>query len=254
MIERDHILPGMIEQYVLGLCDEAEANMIEQLRKTDASLDSAILSFEEAFETINQGQGLQPSAAADQMILSKLRMLNKTELPGKVISISKQRFQRVKQLAVAASVLLVISAGYNIALFTKYKQQQTALLAKSPASISTLPLSDYNILKDPTITPIAMYGVGTHMICRCTMFWDKKTGKVYIMIHHLPLTDDTRDYQLWANVNGKTISVGLINDAIRDRFIEIDNMPEGATAFSVTLENAGGGATPSDDMYLSGKI
>lgn len=254
MNERDFIYPGMIEQYVLGLCNEEEASVIEKLREVDMEINNAIVAFEILFEKISTQKGIMPNLATDQSILSALTSLNQSVPSNKIVQISPQRFQKIKRFAVAASVLLVISAGYNIALFSKYKSQQTALISKNPDTVSTLPLSDYNILKDPTITPIAMNGVGVHIICRCTMFWDKKTGKVYIMIHHLPLTDDTRDYQLWANVNGKTISVGLINDAIRDRFIEIDNMPEGATAFSVTLENAGGGDAPSDDTYLRGKI
>ena len=98
--------------------------------------------------------------------------------------------------------------------------------------------------------------LASHSICRCTMFWDKKTGKIYIMIHHLvPQSCTQKDYQLWAMVNDKPVNVGIIKDEIRDRFIELPNVPAGATAFSVTLENAGGSATPSEgNQWLYGKI
>lgn len=254
MNEQVTILPGMIEQYVLGLCTDAERSMIDQLRQKNAMIDADIQLFEKTFEAINMQKGLLPSKATDEAILTALSLLNQSVSTKKIIPIHSHKFRVIKQFAIAASVMVVLSVGYYFALFAKYRSQQIALIAKNPEVLSTLPVSDYNIIKDPTITPIPMYGVGIHTICRCTMFWDKKTGKVYIMIHHLPRTDDTKDFQLWAMVNGKPISVGIINDAIRDRFIEIDQMPEGATAFSVTLENAGGGATPSDDQYLSGKI
>ena len=100
-----------------------------------------------------------------------------------------------------------------------------------------------------------MYGVGTHAICRCTMFWDKSTGKMYIMIHHLPKSSSAKDYQLWAEVDGKPVSIGIINDEIRGRFIEMPNVPAGSIAFTVTLENAGGTDQPTvTETYLSGKI
>jgi hypothetical protein len=56
-------------------------------------------------------------------------------------------------------------------------------------------------------------------------------------------------------VNDKPVNVGMINERIRDRFIELKNVPEGATAFTVTLENASGSTSPTvDETYLYGKI
>lgn len=75
--------------------------------------------------------------------------------------------------------------------------------------MASLPLQDYEVMNNPSITPVAMYGVGYHAICRCTMFWDKKTGKIYLMIHHLQ-NPPQKDYQLWATVNGKPVSIGIV--------------------------------------------
>jgi anti-sigma-K factor RskA len=151
-------------------------------------------------------------------------------------------------------ILLGVSTVYNYSLYTKNKEQETALAAKNNLP-TTLPAADFSVLKNPGITPVAMYGVGIHAICRCTMFWDKKTGKAYVMIHHLVKSGDKRDYQLWAMVDGKPVNVGLVNDEIRDRFIEVTNVPANATAFSVTLENAGGSNTPTvEETYLEGKL
>ena len=87
------------------------------------------------------------------------------------------------------------------------------------------------------------------------MFWDKKTGKIYIMIHHLPKSSSTRNYQLWAEVDGNPVSVGIINDEIRGRFIELTDVPGRANAFTVTLEKAGGNNSPTvSETYLAGKI
>jgi anti-sigma-K factor RskA len=245
-----YISSGIIEQYVMGLCSNEEVNELEQLRKQYPALDKAVTAFEVAFEKEVMQNATMPSIETDNKILAQLKSL---QTP--VVSISKNKSTNwLKAVAAAAVLLLGVSSVYNFTLYSKTKQQEAELTAKNNIPQS-LPLENFYVLKNPGITPVAMNGVGVHAICRCTMFWDKKMGKAYIMIHHLVKSGDKKDYQLWAMVDGKPVNVGMINDDIRDRFIELSNVPQGATAFSVTLENAGGAKTPTvDETYLEGKI
>lgn len=266
MIENVEISTGIIEQYVLGLCSPEDQLVIDLSRQTNLDLDKAILEFELQLEQEMMRGGLLPSKETDSIILSRLSTLNLSSANQSTANSSSEVepqtgvnrqiiIRTIRYFAVAASVILVVGASYNLIIFSKYKHQQADLISRKLNAISSLPVGDYSILKDPNITTIAMNGVGVHMICRCTMFWDKKTGKVYIMIHHLPLSDNTKDYQLWANVNGKPVSVGIIDDSIRGRFIQLANMPIAASSFSVTLEKAGGASLPTEKgTYLRGKI
>jgi anti-sigma-K factor RskA len=250
----DYISSGIIEQYVMGLCSAEEENEVIILRRQHNAVNEAIINFETALETKMMTGVVLPDDATDKRIIETIKSL------GQPVAITNNKSNIViyynwfKGVAAAAIILLGLSAIFNYSLFYKNKKlaQQLAVDNTKPV---TLPVADYNILRNPAITPVAMYGVGYHAICRCTMFWDKKTGKVYIMIHHLPLSSATKDYQLWAVVNNRPVSIGIINDAIRDRFIELPNVPAGANAFSVTLEKAGGSVTPTqEEEYLSGKI
>ena len=247
-----YITSGIIEMYVMDLCTPEERRELEQLRNQYPKLNEAVLQFEATLENNLSANITLPGEKVDEKILQSLR-----SLPASVVDINARQhkikitnwFQLV---AVAAAVLLLISCIINYVLYKKINEQGLVLIAKE--KFSPLPVADYNILKQPTITPVAMYGVAPHSICRCTMFWDKKTGKAYIMIHHLPPSSGS-NYQLWAMVNDKPVSVGIINDKIRDRFIEVQNVPQGATAFTVTLEKIGGSTTPTEEeTYLSGKI
>ncbi len=245
-----YISSGIIEQYVMGLCSNEESKELEELRKQYPALDTAVTEFELFFEKQLLQNATLPSVETDNKILHRLQSL---QTP--VVSIQKnQSFKWLKAAAAAAVLLLGVSSVYNFTLYSKTKKQAAELTAKNNIP-KTLPLEDFNVLKNPGITPVAMYGVGYHAICRCTMFWDKKTGKAYVMIHHLVKSGDKKDYQLWAMVDGKAVNVGMVNDDIRDRFIEVSNVPQGATAFSVTLENAGGAAVPTvSETYLEGRI
>ncbi len=250
----NYISSGVIEQYVLGLCSEEERTELELLRMQEPMLHKAILDFEIAFEeNMMQGNSL-PSSKTDASILEAIRSLKTPIVAFKKEEQKIVSFGWLKPVAAAAVLLLGVSAYYNYNLYNKNKDQANTI-ASITNQPTTLPIGDYNILKNPKITPIAMNGFGTHAICRCTMFWDKNTGKAYVMIHHIMPSGDARDYQLWATVNGKLTSVGLINDKIRDRFVEVTGMPQGANEFIVTLEKAGGSATPNlEETYLTGKI
>ena len=250
---KEYITSGIIEQYVLGLCTNEESKELEQLRSEYPELKEAILQYEIELEEKMMKDAILPSAATDEKILRSLEGL---QTP--VISVyQKNNVRKInwyKTLAAASVLLLVVSTYFIYTLNTKTNKLKQELAA-SKNDFESLPAEDYKIMKDPTITPVAMYGVGIHSICRCTMFWDKKTGKMYVMIHHLVESTAAKDYQLWAMVDGKPVSVGIINDEIRGRFIELQNVPADANAFTVTLETAGGSALPTEEnTFLTGKI
>ena len=239
--------------YVMGLCSAEEKQELETLRRQHPVLHEAIVQYEKEMEEKMRQQITLPSAETDEKILKSFDSLQTPLIPIDTTYNKPRNTAWLRPVAAAAILLLLISSWFNYTLLQKNKKQEKAL--KENNYPGTLPLADYNVMKDPSITPVAMYGVGTHTICRCTMFWDKKTGKMYIMIHHLPKSSSSKDYQLWAIVDGNPVNVGIIQDDIRGRFIEINNVPAGAIAFSITLEKAGGNSTPTlQETYLEGKI
>lgn len=249
---KSYISSGIIEMYVMGLCTPEESREIELLRSQYAELNDAVIQFETSLENNLLANATLPGPETDIKILHSLRSL--TSVPGEK-NMAQGKIKKMgwlKLVAAASIILLIASMVFNYILLTK-ANEQLALIEKEKQS--PLPLSDYKVLLQPNITPVAMYGVAPYTLCRCTMFWDKTTGKAYIMLHHLPLSSSNEGYQLWAMVEGKPVSLGIINDKIRDRFIEVQNVPQGAIAFSLTLEEKNGASTPTvEETYLSGKI
>jgi Anti-sigma-K factor rskA len=248
-----YISSGIIEMHVMGLCSPEESAELELLRTRHPQVNEAVQQFEIEFEK----NALQNASATSEQLDNKiLQALNALQTP--VVNINSRQHKAkeitwLKPVAAAAVVLLAASSIFNYTLYKKTQEQQIALAQKE--KVTSLPEKDYAILKTPGITPVAMYGVFPHNICRCTLFWDKKTGKAYMMIHHLVPSGTEKQYQLWAMVNDKPVNVGMVEDNIRDRFIELKNVPEDATAFTLTLENAAGSTTPTvEQTYLSGKI
>lgn len=250
-----YISSGIIELYVMGLCTPEEEKELEQLRQQHPDLEQAILAYELQLENKMLQQSTLPSAETDQRILKKLESLQQAPVVKMVTNNTVtpvKKLNWLKPVAAAAAVLFAISAYFNYTLLQKNKKLEGLVQTEGQ---SPLPLADYEVITNPAITPVGMYGQGSHTICRCTMYWDKKTGKAYVMIHHLPKSNDATDYQLWAEVDGKPVSVGIIDDSIRGKFIEVQNVPAGAIAFKVTLGKTGGEASPENgDLYLAGRI
>ena len=257
----EYISSGIVELYVTGLCTTEEKMEVAQLRLQYPALNEAILRFEQSLEKNMQEQALPTTADTDKKILTVLGAL-----PASAENNQQPAIKRINPMRwmAAAAILLMIISGYFIYTLSEKNYELNEKLSGSGginATIdqdnihATLPENDYKIMLDPKITPVAMYGVGDFTACRCTIFWDKKTGKMYMIIHHLPQSSSTKDYQLWAMVNDKPVSVGMIQDDIRGRFIEINNVPADARSFIVTLEKAGGNSSPTlAETYLSGKI
>ena len=239
---------------MLGLCNAEEKLALEQLRLQHNDLNNSIISFEKALEANLMANTVTTSAITDNTILNNLKLLNQSNTIKPTQAIVRN-FNYKKYVAAASIGLLIASAAYNYFLYSKNKEQQNTIANITKNNSITLPIGDYKILTDPTITPVAMYGVPAHSICRCTLYWDKNTGKAYVMIHHLMPATDGKAYQLWADVDGKKINVGLIDDKIRDRFIEVKGVPEDSKGFLVTLETNGPVSEPTKGQeWLVGKI
>lgn len=83
------------------------------------------------------------------------------------------------------------------------------------------------------------------------LFWNKSTHRVYAADISLPDAPAGKQYQLWAIVDGKPVSAGLMNPKkTLQQMIDFAK----ADAFAITLEKAGGSPTPTlTEMYVMGK-
>ena len=81
------------------------------------------------------------------------------------------------------------------------------------------------------------------------VYWNKKDKSVLInyVAMDLPKTDAEHEYQLWAMVNGKPVSLGVFGKPDSTSNEALLKMPaiQEAQAFAVTLEPMGGSVNPT---------
>jgi hypothetical protein len=245
------IQSGILEEYVLGIASKDDIVSVEAMRSQYPAVESYIVAFEEQIQRQFEGSNVQMSVSAstDKNMAAFFAKNTVQNLPSEAAKIVP--LFNWKKLAVAASLLLLAGS-----LFYNYKQHQTnvAQQAVLAAAKKSLPEADYAVLNNPNITPVGMYGQGIHAVCRCTLFWDKEKNKAYVMIHHLVSSGESQNYVLWVNVNGKPVNVGVIDENIRGKFVELNNVPQESDSFLVTLETNDKAQTPNDDIFLKGVI
>ncbi len=268
---QEYISSGIVESYVLGLASNEERIEFEQLSETHAELRQAREAFEISLEQHALDNALAPSAGLKQKIWSdinlgqisapavNIRPDNKTQPFAPVRSISFAKF-----LAAASIILLLGSTLLNFYFYNQYKSsaaQLNELIASnqqmaSNSNIMQTKLQQYErsfeMIKDTNMAVVAMKGQAVAPQGLTTVYWNKQTKDVYLLINSLPQPAAGKQYQLWAIVDGVPVDAGLLETNAPVAFVKMKNIPK-AQAFAITLENTGGNKTPTMPIYVVGK-
>jgi anti-sigma-K factor RskA len=112
--------------------------------------------------------------------------------------------------------------------------------------------NDMAILKDPMYKIVNLKGLKPSPDARAMVCWCPTDKSVYVEIEKLPTPPKGMQYQLWAIVDGKPVSEGMLTmGSGLHRMTDVEN----AQAFAITLEKTGGSPTPNmDAMYVMGTV
>ncbi len=256
MTIQEYISSGAIEACILGMASEEEMVQYYEMRQ-----HAEVVSYANDFELSLEQEYLTKATLTPQtQTFTKIKAAIASTAPVVQMNTATKKKSLWKEYGVAASIALLLgSVAMNFILMNRLKQTQADLGAantKNPNGPNNINGASMAFLKEPTITPVALYGVGIHSICRCSLYWDKSGKKAYFLIHHLPPPQAQKNYQVWAQVDGKPVSLGILKYNGNKEPIIINGIPENATKFTVTLEDAGSNLTKPtlEEMYLNGQI
>jgi anti-sigma-K factor RskA len=269
---QEYILSGVIENYVLGLASPEERTAFEAMCVEHPEVEKARDDFERSLENyfVNDPSALKPDAGIKDKIFAQISAgvpgIHREEAPVyplKPVIATWWRF-----VAAAAIVLLLGSTLLNYYFFSQYKdynnkyEQLLATQTQMASANQTLQakLQDYesaiNMMKNPAMVIIKMNSVPTSPVPNslATVYWDTRNKDVYLLTNNLPATNEEKQYQLWALVDGKAVDAGVVDIKEGLSFIKMKNIQR-AQGFAITLEKKGGSDVPtSSAMYVMGKV
>ncbi|HEY0679965.1 MAG TPA: anti-sigma factor [Chitinophagaceae bacterium] len=267
---REYIASGIVESYVLGLASNEEMAEFERMCAAHQEVQLAREAFEKQLEMHSIKNGIQPPVHLQSKIFAELEVeSDKLKTNGSfTVDQSAQSQSPVvtmqwwKYAAVASIVLLLGSIGLNIYYanrFNTYKGLYLASRTELANSNKALQIqqatfeNSLDILRDTNMAVVKMKGMTASPESMATVYWDKRTKDVYLLVNNLPEPAAGKQYQLWALVNGQPVDAGMLNWDHANVVAPMKNIQQ-AQGFAITLENAGGTPVPQGTMYVLGNM
>lgn len=259
-----YISSGILEAYVLGQATAEEAAIVECVAKNNVRVQEAIAELSITLEHFTNLHIAAPPPALKETIQKQLSFPENTprkpvEMPLPVAIPENPAASRPifwKSLAVAASVLFLVSAG---GYFYSQQQQERAVavlektekdLAYQKARLDFYQAKE-NIMAQPGMELVMLQGVEKHPEAKAVVMWNRENKSVFLDVLRLPEAPAGRQYQLWAMVNGKPVSAGLYNGRPLQPLSTVNT----AEAFAITLENEGGVTSPTlENLMVMGAV
>ncbi|TPN85214.1 anti-sigma factor [Aquimarina algicola] len=244
---------GILEQYLLGELSKDQQLEIEKILIEDNELREYYNDIERNFEKIAFENAITPPDTV------KTRLLNKIDRTDKqVIPIQKSNTSSVL-LAVAASISIffMISSGW---LYTQWQDSKNSMtiIEKETQNLNerivTLEknLNEtnkwYNAINNPNTVKLILKGNQISPSSRAITYVNHEEKTVILNPKSLTKIDDDQTYQMWADVDGEMINMGIIssdNKMIAMKYI--DN----ATSINITIEPKGGSDHPTVEKLIA---
>ena len=254
-MNREYILKeGLLEAYFLGELSAAEEATVFAVLQSDPELMQQYKDLENSMEKLAMDNAVEPPSQLKEGLMNQI--LDKKEPQTKVISgVFYKRY-----FAVAASVAAIFMI--TSLLFWSQLNDSKTVLKETTAQQESLLDSINKMAKDALQTENLMAFVNDPDTHRYLLLGNKlapeaavlsyvnhEQKSVLVNIHNLPELQD-RDYQMWADVDGEMIDMGVINPSVQTISM---NYIEDAESINITIEQKGGSDHP-DVSNLIGSV
>ena len=252
-MDKEYILKeGILEAYLLGNLSTDQEQEVFELLQSDAELMSHYKDLEMSMEKLAFENAVQPPSSLKETILNQIQ--DKTETKVIKINVYKRYF------GIAASIAAVFMITSLILLVNlNTKEQELKLTLNEQESLvdsinvmtrrtaETAKLIAY--VNNPNTKRFVLKGNQLSPSASVLSYVNHKQKSVLINIYDLPELQD-KDYQMWADVNGKMIDMGIIDTSKKMLTM---NYIKNAESINITIEKKGGSDHP-DVSQLIGSV
>lgn len=280
MEPKKYIESGILDDYVMGFVSEQERQEVQCLAKIYPEINEALRKAEDLMATWAADNAVAPPPDLKAKIMANLGEQEPSSRPMPdsvqepvVRDLNAESKPESKQqtpfawIAAAAAVLLAAFLAWEWQKSLDLQSEMQNIIVQQESSMEDLK-SDLEgleltaeemqaslaVLADPSVQKVALNSVKEDVSAAATLYWNPEEKKTYFLRNALPEEPTEAQYQLWAIVRGKPVSMGLLalND---DAGLQEMEGIEKADAFAITLEPLGGSENPTlDQMVVLGKV
>ncbi len=267
-----YIESGILELYVLGDVSPAEKLQVEEMASKHPAIKAELEEIERSMELYAAENAIEPTEHMRDRILNSLvvNLADDNNFPTKakpvknnVVTLTPPKQNNFYKYAFAACLaLLIASVVVVVNLSNKLDNANTQLIALNSTNqhfTSTVKFMDrqLSVYRDPSFKFIKLNPtVHAPNTASIVVAFNPEKKKVILDMANvdMPKNDKGHQYQLWAIVDKKPVSLGVFDKTDADS-VEMKEMGSvvAPQAFAVTLEPRGGSVNPTmDEMMVIG--
>jgi hypothetical protein len=264
-----YIESGILELYVLGDVSPAEKLQVEEMASKHPVIKAELDEIERSMELYAAENAIEPTEHMRDRILNSLvvNLADDNNFPTKaspvkdnVVTLTPPKQNNFYKYAFAACLaLLIASVVVIISMSNKLDDANTQLLALNSTNqhfANTVKFMDHqlSIYRDPSFKFVKLNPtVHAPKTASIMVAFNPEKKKVMLDMANvnMPKNDKDHQYQLWAIVDKKPVSLGVFDKTDADS-VEMKEMGSVVSpqAFAVTLEPRGGSVNPTMDQMM----
>jgi len=259
-----YISSGILEQYLLGDTTTAETAEVERIADQHPEVRAELDRIEIALEEYAVMYGTPPPSGTLTAVLDKVAPTTTSPETS-----SGPAATRSGSSAATWFLGLLALVGLAAAIWFFVQQSNTQNdLEQLQANLQTLQddcdqiqaqndqlTRSLDVLSSQNTVPVRMEGTDNAPNALATVYFNPSDQVALLSAGSLPTAPDDMTYQLWALIDGNPVDMGIFEiDPASGDLISVPFI-EGAQAFAVTLETAGGNPTPNlDQLFVIGNV
>jgi anti-sigma-K factor RskA len=250
---------GLLEQYLLGELSHEQEILIQKVLNQDDDLRNIFEEIEQEFERIAFENAIPPPEKVKKALKSSVESTKENIQIRDITPFEKRNLFRSVRLAVAASLafLFAISSFWLYNRWQSSEENLNSLQEQTIALQERMMILEQNIevttqrymtINNRNVIPLLLKGNQTLPESRAVAYVNHETKSVLVNSQGLPPLDEDKTYQMWADVDGVMINMGLLPadaDLIPVKYIDR------AESFNITIEPAGGNDHPTVENLIS---
>lgn len=258
-MDKEHFLSsGLLEQYALGLTTPEENREVERYLEAYPELNAEVEGMRKAISQYAHRHSIPP---ANHFPPAKSPEVEGTYLPSSRTA-SGISFSWIRP------AVLIMAAFFGILALVLYRQNQAVTYASQRLSAEYAAFREECLeqqqqagekekiiafLRHPKTLPVTLHGTSLAPDAEVIVYWNATEHKALLNNLSLPTPPAGKQYQIWADVDGKMINIGLLDRNLTN--LQSVSYIERAVSLNITLEPKGGSHEPTVELlYVNGKV
>lgn len=240
---------GLLDKYLIGTTTVAETEQVETYITKYPEVKNAYNTLQQNLEIVAKSNAVEAPKHILDNVLEEL-----DDAP--VIALTRrERYQKWYKFSVAASVAAIVFAASTYLFYNqnqKLTEENQVVVdeifdLRSDIEMNNKKLDaimeQFKRLNDPNTYKYIMKGNDRAQNLKTVAYINPKEKTSMIDVVSLPQLPEEQCYQIWADLQGKMVSLGILSET--DRQLKRIPFAENARGLNITIEPKGGNAVAS---------